>query len=253
FKKPLDKMANLVSVMVESFNPMGASGVSAQSITPTALDPFIALAENKDWTGKQIFRENYSSLAPTPGFTRTKDTATWFSKNLSWALNRMSGGTDYKPGLFSPTPDQIDYLVGQFTGGVGRESTKIVQAAQSMATGEELPTYKIPLAGRFYGSTEGQSNQATTFYRNLKILNQHEAEIKGRQKNRVPLGDYLKDNPEARYWGMANKAEGTISRLTGMRRKLLEKDASKESIKAIDALITSHMKRFNETIKQAER
>jgi hypothetical protein len=252
FKSPMKKMADIAGVLVESFNPMGASGISLQTITPTPIDPFAALAENKDWTGKQIARPNFSSLSPTPGFTRTKDTAAWFSKQLSWALNRLSGGTDNTPGLFSPTADQIDYLLGQFTGGVGREAIKIQQAAQSLTGGEELPTYKIPLAGRFYGSTEGQSNQASTFYHNLKLLNEHEREIKGRREHHEPITEYLKDNPEARYWAMANKAESSIARLMKTKRALTERGASKDSIKTIDAAITSHMKRFNQTIKAAE-
>jgi hypothetical protein len=167
-------------------------------------------------------------------------------------LNRLSGGTDNTPGLFSPTADQIDYLLGQFTGGVGREAIKIQQAAQSLTGGEELPTYKIPLAGRFYGSTEGQSNQASTFYHNLKLLNEHEREIKGRREHHEPITEYLKDNPEARYWAMANKTESSIARLMKQKRALTERGASKDSIKTIDAAITSHMRRFNETIKAAE-
>jgi hypothetical protein len=60
-------------------------------------------------------------LNPTPGFTRAKDTASAFSKMTSEALNYLSGGSKYRPGIFSPTPDQIDYLIGQATGGVGRD------------------------------------------------------------------------------------------------------------------------------------
>ena len=252
FKSPLKKMGDLAGVIVESFNPMGASGLSLQTITPTIIDPFAALAENKDWTGKTIYRENFSSLNPTPGFTRTKDTATWFSKKLSWAFNRMSGGTEYKPGLFSPTADQIDYLFGQAAGGVGREATKVQQAAQALIGGEELPSYKIPLVGRFYGSNEGQSNEATKFYHNLKTLNAHELEIKGRQKAREPVGDYIKENPEARYWAMANRFETSIAKLTDRKRHMVEKDASKDSIRNMNNLIAAQMKRLNDTVARAE-
>jgi hypothetical protein len=108
------------------------------------------------------------------------------------------------------------------------------------------------LAGRFYGSTEGQSNQATTFYHNLKMLNQHELEIKGRRKVGEPIAGYMKANPEAKYWVMANKTESTIARLMKHKRLLLARDASKESIKTIDTLITSHMRKFNEKIKSIE-
>jgi len=253
FSKPMDKFVDLLSVMVEAFNPMGASGFSLQTITPTPLDPLVALAENKDWTGKQIYRENFSSLAPTPGFTRTKDTATFFSKGLSWALNRMSGGTEYKPGLFSPTPDQIDYLGGQITGGIGREIGKTAQVIETTAKGEEIPSYKIPLAGRFYGSTEGQAQTASRFYNNLKTMNQHEAEIKGRRSKRESVSGYLKDNPEAKLWPLANNAESSVAKLTKRKRMLTDRKASKEAIQRINDLIYQAMGRFNERIEAAKR
>ncbi len=252
FKAPAKKMGDLAGVIVESFNPMGASGLSLQTVTPTIIDPFAAISANKDWTGKAIYRENFSSLNPKPGFTRTKDTATWFSKKLAWAINRMTGGSDYKPGMFSPTPDEIDYLFGQATGGVGREATKIQQAAQALTGGEELPSYKIPLVGRFYGSTEGQSNEATKFYTNLKKLNAHELEIKGRAKAREPIGEYIKENPEARYWAMANRFETSVAKLIDRKRHMVEKDASKDSIRNMNNLIAAQMRRLNDTVKRAE-
>lgn len=247
------RIAGLFGVIVDSFSPLGSSGLSLQTITPTVIDPLAALAENKDWTGKPIYRENFSSLAPTPGPSRVKDTATLFGKGLSWALNTMTGGTKYTPGLFSPTPDQIDYLAGQATGGIGRELAKTSQTIQSVFTGEELPTYKIPLLGRFYGSSDGQANEATKFYDNLKKINMHEAEIKGRKKDHKPTGEYLKDNPEARYWRRANDAENDVRRLNKRKRDLIDRGAGKDRVKAVENLIAAKMKRFNETLKRAQQ
>jgi hypothetical protein len=106
--------------------------------------PAVALFENRDWTGKPIAKEDLSSLDPTPGYTRAKETASWFSKQLSEFLNLATGGTDYKPGVFSPTPDQIDYLVGVAFGGVGREALKAEQTVTAGVTGEELPRTRSP-------------------------------------------------------------------------------------------------------------
>lgn len=68
------------------------------------------------------------------------------------------------PGVASPTADQIDYLLGQLTGGVGREETgKAQQSVKALYTGEDLAPHKIPLVGRFYGNSEGQSSQGNAF------------------------------------------------------------------------------------------
>ena len=97
-----------------------------------------------------------------------------------------------------PTADQIDYLVGQLTGGVGREVGKAQQSISAALTGEDLPPHKIPLVGRFYENSEGQSSQGNAFYANLKRINEVEAELKGRRKDRLPVDDYKAENPEYR-------------------------------------------------------
>ena len=67
----------------------------------------------------------------------------------------MSGGNEFRPGAISWSPDAIDYVMGQLTGGLGRELIKLNQAVTAPFTGEELPTHKIPLLGRIYGTTRG--------------------------------------------------------------------------------------------------
>lgn len=252
FKDPFTKMANLFGVILDGFNPLGASKTLLQTISPTPIDPLVALAENKDWTGKPIYREDFSSLHPTPGFTRTKDTATWGAKGLAWGLNMLTGGTRATPGFLSPTPDMIDYLVGQATGGVGREFGKVQQVAQSLATGEELPAYKVPLTSRFYGTVTGEANEGTRYYNNLKLMNRHEDEIKDLIKHREPIREYLSENPEARLWHYSNSVESTISKLKKRKSELIARNADPRTVKAIDALMRSHMKRFNERVEAAK-
>jgi hypothetical protein len=250
FELPVKKFGNILSVMAEAFNPLGSSGVSLQTIMPTPLDPFVALAENKDWTGKPIYREDFSSLAPSPGFKRTKDTATAYSKLFAWGFNRITGGTNADPGMFSPTPDQIDYLFGQATGGVGREATKLWEFGQSKWTGEELPSYKIPLVGRFYGSTEGQAQEATKFYNNIRQMHIYETELKDRRKERKPVNSFLKSHPEAIYWQEANRLERVAARLNERKHELKRRNASKAAIDTINKTLTLHMKRFNDLVEK---
>jgi hypothetical protein len=245
----LKKFTDLLGVIIESVNPMGSSGINLQTISPTALDPLVALAENKDWTNSKIYKENDSQLNPTPGFTRTKDTASGFSKGLSWALNRMSGGTEYKPGLFTPTPDQIDYLMGQAGGGVARETIKAAQMVGSVGSEEELPAHKIPLVGRFYGESEGQSQVSSRFYETIKKMNAHELEIKGRRKDQGDVASYLKENPEARLVIIANRMEKTVSDLRDRKKQMKRRGFDEKEIKKVTDRITEVMTHFNDMVK----
>jgi hypothetical protein len=253
FKNTPKRIGQITGALLETFNPIGNSGWSVQTLAPTIVDPLVALAENRDFTGKPIAKKDRSDLSPTPGYTRTKDTASFFSKQFSYYLNLATGGTDYKPGLFSPTPDQIDYLIGQITGGVGREAMKIEQSVTGAIKGEEVAPYKMPIVGRFYGDTEATANISGKFYENLTMLNKHEAEIKGRKKDRESLADYYEEYPEARLFEKANSIESDIKSLNKRLKELKEKKASDESMKIVKTQITAKMKRLNDMVKDVEK
>jgi hypothetical protein len=252
FKDTPDRIASLTGMFLEAFNPIGNAGWSAQTLAPTFADPIVALTENRDWTGKPIARKDFSNLDPTPGYTRAKDTASEFSTQIAKFLNYASGGTEFKPGVLSPTPDQIDYLIGQGTGGLGREALKVEQTIAKTATGEELPPYKIPLVGRFYGETKSSAAESNRFYKNLTKLNEHENEIKGRREKGQPITDYMAENPEARLAALGRKTYTDIQKLRKRKEQLVERDAPRESVQAVEKMITQRMQMLNNRVKALE-
>lgn len=251
YGKPIDRTIDLLLTTLEAFNPVGGGASFAQTIAPTISDPVVALAENKDWTGKNIYREDFNKLNPTPGFERTKDNASIISKGMAYGINIATGGTDYTPGRYSPTPDQIDYLIGQITGGVGRESLKAITTAESLMTGEELPTYKIPLVGRLVGNASGKAGIRDKFYNNLRELNMHDDEIKGRIENKEPVNDYLRKHPEAKLLNTANGVEKKVRELQKLRRKLMEK-GEYDRAKSLEVQTNRLMERFNSQVEQTK-
>ena len=168
---------------------------------------------------------------------------------LSEFLNLASGGTKYQKGMFSPTPEQIEYLVGQAFGGIGRESMKLATTIEKTVSGEELPIYKIPLYGRFVGETKGSAAESSRFYKNIEELNGMDLEIKGRRENREPTRDFMLENPEARLLPMANKTYKAIQSLRKRRTQLLERNASREAVQRVEEAITKRMKILNDRIK----
>jgi hypothetical protein len=246
------KVGNMLGVILNSFNPIGSAGLSTQTIAPTLVDPIVAIFENRDNFGRPIAKEDRATN-PTPGYTRSRDTASELSKGLSYFLNyATSGGSKYQKGWMSPTPDQLDFLFGQATGGVGREIMKTEQAVTSLVTGEELPAYKIPLIGKFGGNTESQAAQANRFYENVTAMANHENEIKGRQKNRESVTDYYNDHPEARLYSQANTIENEITKLNKQKKEMIARNAPKEQIKRLEEQKTLIMQRFNERVRKLE-
>ncbi len=250
FKNPGKRLVSLANVMLDSFNPIG-SGTLAQTLSPTIGDPIVALSENKDWTGKSIYKEDFDKLHPTPGWTRTKDTASPPSRWMSYVINYVTGGGKYGIGMASPTPDTLDYLVSQATGGSGRELLKIAQYASAKASGEELPIYKTPLGvGRFIGETKGQSSEINRFYANLQRIGEHKSALDEMKHagDGAAIREYLADNPDARLTQVADKAQREVAYLRRQKREVLEKGGNPERVKLLDERITAVAARYNQVL-----
>ena len=238
-------MIGTAMMIADGFNPFG-SATFLQTLSPTITDPLVALAENKDFNSKPIAIEDVSSMSPTPGYTRSSQNALAITKGIAYGINILSGGTEFKPGDISPTADQIEYLVGQLTGGVGREVMKIGRGAESVVTGEELATYNIPIIGRLIGNTQQKAAQRTRFYDNIKTMNEHQAEIEGRLKSNQDVTEYLKKYPEAAMYQEADKIYRKISALRSEKEYMKEAGESREAIKRVDDMILELMAGFNE-------
>lgn len=246
------RVTDLTGLFLDAFNPVGNAGWSVQTIAPTILDPFVALGENKDFTGKPISKEDMFSLNPTPGYSRAREGANFLTTALAEFLNAASGGDKDRQGVISPTPEQIEYLIGQATGGVGRELVKLTTTIDKTITGEDLPPYKIPLYGRFVGETKSAAAESNKFYKNMKELNELNNVVKGRRDRREPLGDFLKENPEARLLPLANKTFKDVQELRKRRKALLERNAPKASIEAVEKMITRKMQVLNDRVRALE-
>ncbi len=247
------KAAKLLGIVMGSYNPLGGSSTPLQMIMPTVADPIAAVSENKDFTGRPIARENISSLDPRPGHERKKDVASIWSEYVSRALNTITGGSEFQPGLLSPSPDHIDYLVGQFAGGFVREVNKALTAGVATYRGDDVPPNKIPLVGRFYGNAEGPNAVRTAYFENVKRLNGHEAEIKGRAKAGGDVTGYIAKNPEAGMAIAGNREINAIANMQRARRQMEQQGIPRERLRALDAQIAERMKRFNDMVKQAEK
>jgi hypothetical protein len=125
----------------------------------------------------------------------------------------ISGDTANQPAAWRPTPDQIDSVIGQLTGGVGREIGKLAQTISAPFTGDELTAHNIPLLGRLYGGTQGVSAESELLCTNIKRLNQIENEYKGRMNAGEDAESFRRQEPLVDQIGLGNQAEAAISRV----------------------------------------
>lgn len=250
---PMDKAVDMLALMMDAANPLGSS-TTLQTIAPTVLDPMAALAENKNWNNRPIYKEDRNGLDPKPGFTRSRDNATAISKMIAEAINTVTGGNSERPGFLSPTADQLDYLGEQVGGGVWRDIiSKPMMAIESAMTGEELAPYKRPVIGSFYGDTKSTASQGSRYYENIKELNILGRELEAIAANDGDTDSFIKDHPEVMYSRMADKIDGDIAKLRKYRRQSVEAGASKDDLHQIDESITSMMRTLNDEVKASQR
>jgi hypothetical protein len=246
------KVISTASLILDAFNPLG-SGSLIQVLAPTVVDPIAAIQTNRDAFGRPISKEDRATN-PTPGYTRSRENASLFSQGLAEFLNYVSSpiGTKYTKGSISPTADQIDYLIGQYTGGVGREVIKTTEYVRSKFTGEEVPSYRVPIVGKLYGETESPAAISAKFYDNVTRMAEHENEIKSMIKNKEKTADYKTENPEWRFYNRANYLENQITQINQQKKLLRERDAPEERIKKLDERKTALMKKFNDQVRAAQ-
>ena len=247
------RSADLFHTLVSSLSPTGGSGSVALELSPTVADPLLSLEMNKDWTGKKISQEDFSSLHPTPGHSRARPNATPWAIGLSKMINWATGGTDYTPGAASPTPDAIDYLIQQATGGVGREASKTAQVAKAASTGETIAPYKYPLFGRFIGSASGDAATRDKFYDNIRSINLAAEEVKGRALHHEERGEFLKDHPEAAFEKSAVQMQRAIGDLQDAKRLAIDRGEKKDAIKLREERISALMKQFNDAVERRKK
>lgn len=168
-----------------ALNPVGSAGNIITDLSPAIADPFVSLAMNKDAFGRPIAKEDLNPANPTPGFTRAREGASSTGRILAEGLNTLSGGNEDQKGLISPTPDQIDFVLGSIGGGVGREAMKAgsaLKAGYDMAVGNErevMPSQKLPLIGRLYGDAGEPSVLRSKLFAVSTEVNETYARYKG--------------------------------------------------------------------------
>ncbi len=249
-KRDLKKTITYIgSSIFDSFNPLGSS-TFAQTMSPTAIDPLIAaFAENKDAFGRPIAKED-KALAPTPGYKRSRDSANGLSQAIAYGLNYITGGGEKGIGLLSPTADQLSYIAGQYTGGVGKLAIQSYEYAKSKAVGEEVQPYQVPIVGKMYGDINTPAAISGKFYDNIIEMSKHESIIKDMKGKGVI--EYLQENPEAKLWQRANYVENQIARIKKERKALKERDAPDAQLKRKDEQIKLMMEAFNKEVTKRQ-
>ena len=252
--KPItDAATQVLGLFLDSFNPLGG-GTIAQMLSPTPIDPIVAVTMNKDAFGRPIFKED-TALKPTPGFMRSRENSTQISQWIAEFLNYVSSppGTHFTKGKISPTADEIDYYAGQIGGGAAREVIKAGELVKSAFTSEPVPSYRIPLAGRFYGDAKSQAAIQDKFYSNITLMNKYGNEIINTQKSGQDPSKYMNAHPEAQLYYAASNLNNAVNEMNKNKKMMLKNKVPLKDIRDFEAQKYQLMKSFNDQVADAQK
>lgn len=210
-------------------NPLGNNGDIASSFTPDIAKPWIQLYNNKDFTGKPIYKEN-SFNEYMPEWTKTYNGTSKWLKNLSEWSNDISGGNKYKRGLINFNPAKVEHLFESYFGGlaktINQASNTLVAGIDSAIEGDksdDLIWRNAPVLNRFVndGSDDRTSFSKLNrrYYELYDVYRDVKQEING-YKNEIISGNfnYLEELSE-----LQNSKEYDIYKVFEQYRKSMDK------------------------------
>lgn len=163
--KPFEIIKDVTNQLTEllPLNPLGNNGDLISTLMPDALKPFWQINQNKDFTGKPIYK-NTAFNELDPEFKRVyKGTSGWLVDSSQF-LNEISGGSDFRKGWMDINPAQVEHLYEAYFGGMGKTLNQFAKTiwygGKSLKTGEmdeNLQLRNAPVVNRFINSVDERS------------------------------------------------------------------------------------------------
>lgn len=226
-------------------NPLGNNGDIAATIMPDVLSPIWQAYDNKDFTGKPVYRKNAFN-ENMPEWTKAyNSTADWLVDLSEWT-NEIAGGDKYKRGellMSNWNPAIVEHLFESYFGGMAKTFN---QTAKTLAGGvesavkgewsDELQWYSTPVLNRFINdASDDRSSFGKVNQRYYKLYEQFEETgklIRG-YSNEVSKGnlDYLEKldglyrSDDYKTYLVFKRGKRLVDRIREMEKSLPEGDS----------------------------
>lgn len=157
--------ATVVGIMgsfLNNFNPLESAASLEHShgwwrmISPTVTDPLFDIGYERTPFGTPLMPEKV--YEDQPDSARHWRSVSGVSKAIAKWVNDI-GGSEGVPGYISVSPETLDLLFEQVTGGTGRFITRTLSLAMSPVTDKEVGANDIPILRRFAAGGEKWSDR----------------------------------------------------------------------------------------------
>jgi hypothetical protein len=247
------KVPQFLASVINSFSPLGATTENLMlAPVPTLLRPLFAVGMNKDQFGRPISRED-TRAQPSPGYLRSSQAASEVGNLAAYIINKVTFGSDFEKGYASPTGNDLDYIVKQYTPGIFKEIRDAAKFAIDSTRGDVVNVGQVPLLNKLVGSAADTTNDSRKFYDNVTQVNKHYYNYKNSldNDNDVAADSLLNRHPEIELNGFANSLVKQIARLNKEKMRITKEGGSRAEIQEIERDKLELMREFNDQFKEA--
>lgn len=252
---PVKSAADLASIFLDAFSPVGQAGSGLQFAAPTVADPFVQWAENRNFAGNPLRKDQSTFGVPKPeyqmGFKSTSAPAKW----LAEALNNATGGNEVRPGFINVNPTFFDFTVSSIAGGAGRTYLQTVSGPAKALNDDEVKAREVPFLNIFVGARPEYQTERKYFEAVADVELAQKELATYRQKGDPEMVKQIREE-HATALRLIGAAKETDRILTRLRKRDLALDKvdpenKRELRREIEERKREVMSRFNKKYREA--
>ena len=161
-----DAVAGMLTDSLNSFNPFGGSGIKQglgsvlSAFVPTMMRPASELALNENWMGRPIYPKSFGKQEKADAYSYFTGTPEVYT-TVAQVLNEGTGGDMFEGGVIDMSPNTMQYLVGYYLSGAGRNVDRLVKMATS---NEPIEAADVPFLRSFVGDAANDTRSLSERY-----------------------------------------------------------------------------------------
>ena len=197
-------------------------------MTPDVADVVVDLASNTDWKGDKIMPEaNPFEAFPKPDSQRYWSTVNPWIKDLTTSLNSITGGNTIESGFVDVSPETVETILSQFTGGAGNTIIRLTDLVRpdtwqdGVPKGNDWPVVRrfVTAPNNFYGLEK---------YKKVRELSERAVAVHKMyvQERRRDLASEFKSKNEALF-KINPRVKATNSKIRSINKSMRQVSASR--------------------------
>lgn len=221
-------------------------GTVVGNLMPDAGKPVYQVAQNKNFFGKPIYKDNFNELMPewTKAYAGTSKALVSSTK----LLNEVTGGDKYDRGLLNMNPAILEHFFESYFGGLGKTINQVGKTVSMIWDEDERMWRSVPVLNRFLSGGDERnvfSRVNEAYFNYLGEYKVVENRLRGYKKE-MKAGDglyrakleELETSPEYKRYAILKKYQKRVKAFQDKIKEETEREDRKEYETGLNLLKT---------------